>query len=236
MSFVSPTNNAPPANNPPLISPYQSQQQSQNQTQTGPNSALDAYFNDLDNNSSEADSSSSSTGNVEQSAIQINNIQAGEYGYGVGITRPTPFMSLTGFYHDGGGSIRSKYGGQVSVVFPFGGGKSDRLSQELIEARTETVAIANTTKFLSICNTLRAQNVTVDYSVNDDPVLARCQGLLKSNKKLEEKIEARNLPTEDLIKKMHATLQRLEYENQKLRRQLETVQNNEINPFDTDGE
>ena len=231
MSFTSPTGNtSQPPQNPPIIA---QQQQQQSQSQTGPNSQLDAYFNDLDNNESEARSESRSQGDVQQSAIQINNIKAGEYGYGPGITRPTPFLSGTIFLNESdNGNGLTNYGGQISLVIPIGGRKSSRLSENLIAARTNDIRTNNAKNLLSICNSARAQGLELNYeNIPSDSILHGCDGIFLNRKQVAKtEVPAAN---NALLLQMQKTIEELKRTNQSLQQQLNNL--NSQNPYEKTG-
>ena len=226
MSFVSPSGNQMPAKNPPIVQTQQQQQQQQ-----GPNSQLDAYFNDLDSNESEARSESTSRGDVSQSAIQINNIQAGEYGYGPGITRPTPFLSGTIFLNDSDYG-RTNYGGQISLVIPIGGGKSSRLSENLISARTNDIRTNNAKNLLSICNSARAQKLEINYeNLPEDSILHGCNGIfIEKEPATQASIDN---STKLLLQQMQKTINELKRTNESLQQQLNNL--DAPNPYQNTG-
>ena len=217
-----------PTNN-PVIQPHQSQHQKQTNGQS--KSDLDAYFDQIDNNNSEANAQSESTGNVEQSNININNIQAGEYGYGPGITRPTPFFSGTLFLTDDGYGNTNK-GGQISFVVPLGGGKSSRLSEELISARTRDIRIVNAQSLLSICNSARAQGLEINYeNLPEDSVLHGCNGIFIEKAPVTQ--AAVDNSTNLLLQQMQKTINELKRTNESLQQQLNNI--NAPNPYQTTG-
>lgn len=217
-----------PTSNPVL---GQNQNQEQSQTNGQSKSDLDAYFDSIDSNNATTTSESSSTGNVEQSNVNINNIQSGEYGYGPGITRPTPFVSGTIFMNDNGYD-RTNVGGQLSLVIPFGGGKSSRLSEELITERTKDIRILNAQNLLSICNSARAQNLEINYeALPEDSILHGCNGIFIEKAPVSK--AAVDASTNLLLQQMQATIQELKRTNESLQQQLNNL--NAPNPYQNTG-
>lgn len=207
-------------------------QQEQYQTQAA---ALGLY------NGNSSYTESESEANVIQSPsssnIQINNNGSSEFSYGVGYRRPVPNFT-GGMFIDQRGDI----GGQMTFTTYFGGGKSRKHSDRILNARAEAVEIANATNFMSLCNSIHAQNLDINYSGLSDKTITRCNGLIAKRTmhqepKTKEVTDLSQLSNQELINKMMATIEKLEYSNRKLRKQLEEVYaQDEVNPFDPDGE
>lgn len=220
----------PVPNTPPVItSPNQSQNQSQSQNQN--QYSGDNTINSSDTSKSE--SQASSLNSINQSPIssntQINYSSSGEWQFLGGIRRQEVSIGLYTNYNSYVGGIDAG----ITLNIPIGG-KSNELSNKLIEVQNYALTLENATKELSMCNSLFSQNLVINYSMlpTDHPA-HKCNGLIISKtvtvqKPLEILQSERPFRDEEL--------KNLRDEHNKFKIQLQKFQNRlnekrEQNPF-----
>lgn len=219
-----------PPQQPPVVPADVQQQQSQDQYQ---NSSSDINVEDKSNSSS--DSQSQSESNVVQSPVNaqtnISNNNSDYFGFGVGYTRPVPT-----FY---GHVTLDEYSEAVHLGFQIPiGGKTAKLSDEMIGNKIYAQKLSNATAEMSFCNSLNKQGIEINYSLLPlDHPAHRCDGLI-INKTVVAQVPAQkpSVQLSQIRAEMQQLLkmnQQLQIQNQKLQRQLELKF--QQNPFEHDG-
>ena len=112
-----------------------------------------------------------------QTNINQNNAYSSTYGFGPGISCPTPSVAISAFgagadANYGGGS--STYGASVSYIAPIGGDIGDSC-RELAEEITQQRQLDTAVNLVRACADLARQGIEVDPEVFPD--LASCSGV-----------------------------------------------------------
>jgi len=217
----------PPQQPVQYIPAEQQQQQDQQQNQAG---EYNANFRDESLSESQSESRSEVIQSPINSQTNITNNNSDHFGFGVGITRPVPTLW---------GSVQlDQYDERVQIGFTVPiGGRSAKLSDDLISNKIKNAALNNATAEMSFCNSLYTQNIEINYSMlPEDHPAHTCNGLIIKKTVVAERNTSGEIDElKEGLRQLIEQNQKLQVQNQKLRVRLEQIAQDTDNPFSNDG-